>query len=329
MDAATPSTAAVLANFVTLYMVEPLSLYGRKQAAFTLDSATGMPVTRDLLEEGVAYQRGGALDKALERFRLAAGGGEPAAVAEALRRTASIHRTRCAWDEALEAARRSGEVARRHGLADLEAEAINAEAAVQLSRGQLEQARALLLEILDITRDSRILGNAHQNLGTIAATLGDFAAAGRHYEESRTCFRSAGDDSCEAVALINQGRAAILQGGQARTAELCEEALAAARRVDDVELVALATLNLAESIGLRGDIAEAESMASAALGYFTIAGNEWRRIECLRLLGELAARRGDEQTALRCFDQGLAVAERVGAPVEERAIREAKKRLGR
>jgi len=59
--------------------------------------------------------------------------------------------------------------------------------------------------------------------------------------------------------------------------EVLAQALTAARAVGYAELIALATVNLAEAFLVLGDLARAEEAASTALGYF--AAN------CIRRLG--------------------------------------------
>src|SRR5579884_3329875 len=82
------------------------------------------------LAEGVALQKAGDHAQAFRRFQDAAKDPDPRVAAEALRRQASIYRLRSKWIEAIAATRASADLARRHGLVDLEAEALNAEAIV-------------------------------------------------------------------------------------------------------------------------------------------------------------------------------------------------------
>src|SRR5919201_6732039 len=86
---------------------------------------------REELESGERYERSGALDRALVCYdRAEAAADDPSVLAEALRRKAVVLRLRCEWEEAIQVARRSGDVAREAGLLDCLAEALTAEAAV-------------------------------------------------------------------------------------------------------------------------------------------------------------------------------------------------------
>lgn len=285
-----------------------------------------MPDTRALLNEGVRREMGGALDDARKFYERAADEGEdPGVACEALRRLADVHRAQCRWDEALAAARRSGVAAEAAGLRDRMAEAINAEASVHLSRSDFASATPLFERVHALAEDDRMRGIALQNLGAIAAQSGDLPGAERRFAESYDAFRRAGYTRGEALALNNQGRAALDGGDALKAADLLGQSLALARAVQDADLIALATLNLAEALAAGGDGEQAEELLSGALGYFATSGNEWRRVECLRLLGDLLRRRGEDETSRRCWQQGLDVARRIGARLEEQALAE---RLG-
>ena len=105
---------------------------------------------------------------------------------------------------------RSAQTALRAGLPELFAEALNAEAAVYLSRGDFVAARPLLEQILVIVTDDRILGIARQNLGNIAAQDRKLDVAREHFRRSREHFARAGYKRGEAIALINQAAIANL-----------------------------------------------------------------------------------------------------------------------
>jgi hypothetical protein len=58
-----------------------------------------MPTPRELIEEGLRYETGGVLDRALGSYRQAAAmdGDDPRPRIEALRRQADVLRTHCDW----------------------------------------------------------------------------------------------------------------------------------------------------------------------------------------------------------------------------------------
>ena len=266
------------------------------------------PRASESLREAVRLERGGLLEKALVELGVAALSDDPAVLAQALRHQADIHRARCQWDEALGLARRSAEAARAAGLSELEAEAINAEAAVHLTRRAFDIAEPLFERMLAITGDPRVQGIALQNLGISAAEQGHLEEARRRFMESHDRFDAAGYLRGQATTLVNSGRIALLEGDDESAEQLCSRADALARRVGDLELSALASLNLAEALLRRGRFEEAEPPASVALGYFTGVGNDWRRIECLCLFGDITRAGGDAETAGQCYRRALQLA---------------------
>lgn len=276
-----------------------------------------MPETHyDALEDGVRLERSGLLEKALSNLRRAAEAEDPAVVAEALRHQADVHRARCDWDLAIELARRSGSVAEGASRADLLADALNAEAAVYLSQSDWEQARPLLRRMLEVVKDPRIRGIAYQNLGLIAAECGDLAEAHRHFSHSSACFRDAGYDRGVAVALVNASRLPLLRGQHRQAAEEAARAAETARELGDLELLAVASLTQGEALLHLGEHEEAERCAAIAFGHFSGVGNDWRRVECLRLQGDLHAAQGDATSARRCYQRALELAGQLGARLE-------------
>jgi len=276
-----------------------------------------MPDARASLERGLRLERGGVLDGALQAYATAADiATDPADRAEALRRQADVLRTRAEWGRALELARESAHVAGAAGLNDLLAEAINAQAAVRQCQGDLDAAARLYGQIPELSSDRRIRGIAHQNLGALAAMAGRHEEAALRFEESLTCFRASGYTRGVAIALVNLGRAALDQDDAVRAETVLRDAAAAAREVDDLDLAALALVNLAEAVLERGGYDQAEEHASSALGFFKVSGNRWRQIECLRMIGDIRRARGEADVARRSYTQALELARSIGAEPE-------------
>jgi len=275
-----------------------------------------MPEPLGDIEEGLRLEKFGMLDRALAHYEAASSGDDPLTVTTAWRRRASVLRTRCDWEGALAAARESAAVAVRHGLVDAHAEALNAEAAVFQSQGDFAAARPLLERILAMTTDPRIRGVALQNLGSVAAEGGDLETAEHRFLESYRCFQAAEYLWGQAFALNNYGRAAMDRDNFEIAERVLARAVDLAREIEDLDLAALATMNLAETMLCAGDLERADETASTALGYFEMAGNRWRRVECLRLLGDINRRDGQMEIARRCYAQGLELARELGVQLE-------------
>ena len=296
--------------------------------AGTPDVATAVPRARVLLDDGLQFEMAGMLDRALEYYGDAlAEAGSPELISESLRRQSHALRLRCAWSEAVEAAQRSAAVARAAGLVDLAAEAQNAEAAVHQTRGDFDVASSLYEGVLELTTSDRLRGVALQNLAATRGMQGDLEGAEQYFRQAFDCFDRAEYAWGRAHVLNNLGRLALDLGKRAAAESLLDDAIAEAKRVGDLDLVAIARLNYAEALLGRAALGEAEEVASAALGHFTTEGNGWRRVECFRLLGDLHAARGASELADSFFSAALRLADEIGAKAERQKLTERLARL--
>jgi tetratricopeptide (TPR) repeat protein len=245
----------------------------------------------------------------------------PGDLSEALRRQADVLRVRCEWEDAAVRATAAERIAREAGLSDHLAEAVNARAAVEQSRGELAHAAELYAQVMSLTTSARVRGCALQNLGALAAMQGDHDAAASFFEGSLTSFREEGYERGVAIALNNLGRASLDRGDQARAEQVLNSAVTQSRMIEDLELASLALVNYAEALLGRGETAQAEEEVSAALGFFKVSGNTWRQIECLRLLGDIRRARGEPEVAIRLYEQALLLSERIGSAREAAEVR--------
>jgi tetratricopeptide (TPR) repeat protein len=326
-EIATPIAPAPF-NFAALmilpaYREGPASIEG----APPTHGATDVPESNDLMEEGAAAEKLGLLDRAESCYAAAASSGDSRLRARALTKLADVHRCRSEWDVALDFARRARDAARETDEGELVGDAMVAEANVLTCRGDFDGATALLEQLLTATTEPRLRGVVLQNLGSILAQKGQLGAAERAYGESYGFFRKAGYRRGEAIALNNYGRVALDRGDVALAERSLEDALAVAREVEDTELTAIATLNLAEALAKRAQCKRARDLASAAFGYFGESGNRWRQVECLRLLGTLHESERCYDDAERCLGRGLALAEQIGARAEITTLRDALARV--
>jgi tetratricopeptide (TPR) repeat protein len=283
--------------------------------------ATSGPDTRELLDDGLRYEKAGVPERALACYESALQHThDPALISESLRRQAHVYRMRCDWEIAIAAARRSAEAARNARSTELLAEAWNAEAAVHQSRGDFDAASALYERMLEAVPVGRIRGVALQNLAAIYARQGLLDEAESHFQRAYAAFEDAGDRWGVGFVLTSLGGLSLDRGDLARAEDILEDATLAARETQDLELLAIARVNYAEVLLQRGDFEKAEVEASGSLGHFGAAENQWRRIECLRLLGEISLRRERTDSARRFFQAALDTADAIGAKVEREQL---------
>ena len=276
-----------------------------------------MPQPPEIIAEGVRAERAGALDRALELFQAAATQtGDSAQRSSALTHIADVLRERCRWDEALSAAREARKLAEAVNADGLAYEARIAEANVLMCRGDFENAEPLFSRIAASATDPRLRGIALQNLGSMYAQRGNRPAAECAFSESLASFEQAKYTRGEAIALNNLGRLAV-DGGQCGIARgILDRALTLARDVEDAELAALASLNLAWAHCELGEVDRSQDLAMTALGYFAECSNRWREIECFRLIGIINEKCEDLVNAKRCYELALNLAEQIGSERE-------------
>lgn len=275
-----------------------------------------------LLEEGVRYERGGLSARAVSCFVdvTQQWREDPASAAEGWWRLANQHRLQSRWFEALEAARTGAALAREHGLRNHEADALNIEGAVWMTRGDYAAARPLFERTLELAETPTTRAKALQNLGGIAGEEQRFEEAERLFEQSRKEYAAAHDARGEAVSLLNMGRLQMERGNTQEARATLEDAVFSARVTGDLEMHAAALLNLGIALSELQSIPDAEERITTAYGQFTIADIPVQRVRCLMQLARLAVLRGEPSTAKICLTHARDVAAAAQLPREIRLI---------
>jgi tetratricopeptide (TPR) repeat protein len=278
-----------------------------------------------LLADGLKAEKAGVLDRADSIYReVGEAASTPRLMAEVLLRRSHVHRSWGMSAEAIRLAQQGRGLAHQAQMAELEAELLNAEGAVHQSRGDLDEADRLFGSMLAITEDARIRGIALQNLGGNAGMRGDLEEAERCFRSSAELFARAGYRRGEAFCVDNHGRVLLDRGDFDASRPVLEKAVALAGEVGDLDLLALATLNLGEALLSLGALDQAEDCAAQSLGYFTASDNPWRTVDCLRAQGDICARKGEKANARRCYERAMELALTLEAKFE---VVELEKRL--
>ncbi|MBK5187644.1 MAG: tetratricopeptide repeat protein [Gemmatimonadaceae bacterium] len=272
----------------------------------------------DELDAAVIHERQGEVDDALAHYRTAESlaGADAWLLSEVLRRQAYLHHARSEWELSLDLARRAAASAEMAQLSDQHAEALIAIAWVHVARGAYEEAIPELERVASLTQDHRITGLALHNLGAIAAERGSWELSRTHFMESVKRFQAAGYQRGVAFAHNNYGRAALDHGNYVLAADLLQQAVSSAKKAADPDLLALATMNVAEALAGTGELVRAQLMAKEALEHFSRTGNGWRRVECERLLGDLEMKLDRRDEAYEWWRSALETARAIGAQLE-------------
>ena len=276
-----------------------------------------MPDPRAHIEEGLRFHKLGMLDRALQEYEASLEiSRDPAVSGEALVRQAHVYRSWCRWDAAVSSARRGVQIARAAGLDQVEADALNAEAIVHQEVGRFDEAVVLFERILSLDIDERQRGIVYQNLGSIAAQRSDLARAEEYFRSSYRSFGRAGYRWGEAFALTNFAAATLLAGRFKEAEVIGGQAMHAAKKAGDLELLGIASQNTGEALAHLQEFARAEALLVEALGYFQMESNDLRRAQCMRVLGDVKLLSGDRDEARRLYAQALQLAESVQAERE-------------
>jgi tetratricopeptide (TPR) repeat protein len=278
---------------------------------------------RNNLDRGLRYEKGGTLERALDEYRAALDAKPlPPEQAEAHLSIARVHRTLSDWSESHREAQIAIRIAEGIGDDDLVAEALNVEVGTLQVQGDFNAADSLAQEAIKRARSPRVRGITLQNLGRSAAERRDFETSDRYFEESIAAFREANYEVGLAVALTNAAKAALDRGNPGRSIEIGREAIGLARRLNALDVLLSTVQNQAAALVAIGDLQAAEDLLTEALGHFTSARNLVRQAECLEIMGDISARRGDHDTAKRCFARAADLAIGGGdAPLIERLHR--------
>ncbi len=230
-----------------------------------------------VLQQARERERAGSLPDAIERYGAAIAAaeqyGDPAVLAEALRRLAVVRHHRGEAEVARELCLRSYGVARQVGDDVRAAEALNTLGGMDLTKGSLDEARETFLRALELGGASQALrARAEQNLGIVANIQGQLNEAVARYERSLDAYRSCGDEHGCALAYHNLGMVSADRGRLDAADCYFQESRAFAERVGDVHLWALCLVNHAEVHVARQRFEDARQNAESALALFDQIG---------------------------------------------------------
>jgi putative nucleotidyltransferase with HDIG domain len=244
----------------------------------------------DLLHAARARERVGGLPEAAAGYERAISSaertGEPAVLAEALRRLAVVrHRCNRSGD-ARHLCHRSFTVAREAGNDILAAEALNTLGGIELEAGPLAEARSHFQRAVELGGASRELrARVEQNLGILASIQGDLQGAVACYTRSLEAYQTCGDEHGCAIAYHNLGMVSAQRQLLDEADQYFTRSYAIAARANDVYLQVLCLLNHAEVFVARGRYEAARRNAEDALARLDQVDDGVLRAQAYRIIG--------------------------------------------
>src|SRR2546430_1118279 len=251
---------------------------------------TPVRAAADLLHNARAQERAARISDAIASYEAAIaaaeGAGEPALLAEALRRLAVIRHHRNESDQARPLCHASYTVAHAAGNGLLAAEALNTLGGIDLETDAVADARRHFLRALELGGHSRALcARAQQNLGILANIQGDLDEALARYGRSLQAYHESNDEHGRAIAYHNLGMASADRERFDEAEHYFRQSHEIAERAGDAYLGGLCLVNHAKVHVARDRYEDARRDAEAALAVFDQLGVGSAKADAYRVLG--------------------------------------------
>jgi len=156
---------------------------------------------------------------------------------------------------------------------------------------------------------------AFNSCGHFACSLGKYAEASRHYEQSLAIRRELGDERGVAATLNNLGIVYLYQREYESAGPLFQEALQLFRKLGHEGAAATCLSNLAAVHNSKGAYDVAEQNAREALEVFRGAGDQLGIRAALTELGKIAMSKQEIESARSYFQESLALSRALGERV--------------
>lgn len=166
---------------------------------------------------------------------------------------------------------------------------------------------------------------ASMNIGGVLATQGDIAGARHSIEQALNLFRKQGDQFRQATALSNLGEMYEIEDDLPRAENLFRESVAILTKLNWVNQRDMVTKNLADSLQQQGKFHEAKGLLEQLLEHRG-EGNKTILGTATQSLGSIAETQGDMASALRLYQEAVAVLKETGAKTD---YTDAERSLGR
>ena len=168
---------------------------------------------------------------------------------------------------------------------------------------------------------------ALMNIGVVLAKQGDFAGAKRTIGQALNVFRKKGDQASVAAALFNLSEIYQSEGDLPTAEHLNRETLAIFNKLNRMGKRDVAACNIAKLLQQQGKFREAKDMLQPLISHLrSAAENKSLLGAAIETLGSIAEAQGDMPTALRMYQEAVALFKETGDKME---YAEAERCLGR
>lgn len=213
---------------------------------------------------------------------------------------ATVHLSNKAWDMAIDAYQEAIDAAgslydlRRlalmyHGLSDAYRETGQVDAAARFANRSIA--------LLEVLRDRLSLARAENNLGLIMLARGERGRAREHLDRSLGLFEETDLEVGRSSVLLSLCELSLQEGRVDNAAELAQQALDLATRLDERPNIAQSHVWLGLVAERRGDRAEVDREFNIAFAELTRLELEERLLRCHGAYAEVLERRGDMEQA--------------------------------
>ncbi|HJR17446.1 MAG TPA: HD domain-containing phosphohydrolase [Gemmatimonadales bacterium] len=244
--------------------------------------------------------------------------GEPAILAESLRRLAVVHHHRDERPRARELCEQSYRTATDLGDVVLAAEALNTLAGFDFESGAMEAAREKFYRALELGgSNAELRGRTEQNLGILANIQGALVEALVHYQRSLQAFESTDDERGCAIAYHNLGMVSADRELWDDADRYFRRSFEIAEKMGDIHLQGLGLLNHSEVHLARQRYDQARQNAETALGIFDQLGAKLDKADAYKVIGRVYRETGRHALAESRLRSAVELAVSTGSILSE------------
>jgi DNA-binding CsgD family transcriptional regulator len=153
--------------------------------------------------------------------------------------------------------------------------------------------------------------------GALASSEGEQASAVARYQEALQLARRVGDVQVIAISLNNLGYTMLVYGDPGSATLLLEEALAKAQEVRDTLLIANVLINLAFAALIQEDHKRVKALIEESFTLLQKAGDKQLVAECLEKMAAMAGAQEKSERAARLWGAAEALREKIKAPLQD------------